>query len=127
MSLFTVNELERFIAFNYPAIRNEIAFSGSLSEVAFRVADKLVQGGLVDDAFWARLTAKRPGRAADIARVRAAGSAPPVPVPPPTPQPTFQHLDDVNALVRALLDAGLGSERNIDALLEGIDPGFVAQ
>ncbi|MEO1303303.1 MAG: hypothetical protein AAFV36_09070, partial [Myxococcota bacterium] len=70
-ALFTVTELEHFVATHYAQLRSGIDFRQSLKSVAFNVLEVLTLDSLVNDHFLECLFAERPGKSADIRKAYA--------------------------------------------------------
>jgi|GEM_PF-853422 len=131
-TVFTVDELKRFVARNLPAVSDAVSRGGSLAQVAFDVADAANRRGLIDDALFESLRDVLPGRRGDIDRVAAmftagataAPAAPSQPVPPPQPTvavPKWTHwVSDPHAideLSAAQIDEGHGKDAKFDVLI----------
>jgi hypothetical protein len=71
-SLFTADELYRFAAFlPYANLTSALPSApASLDTVAFEMVQVLERRGQIDDEFFARLEEERPGRKAEISRIR---------------------------------------------------------
>lgn len=71
--LFTPDQLRRFVHFGPEGetLVNEVDFSGSTSDVAYRVVGFLRRAGHIDPAFFARLRQERERRATDIDAVES--------------------------------------------------------
>jgi SEFIR domain len=93
LSLFSAGELRRLLRYGPQGDQIDVALPGSNASPASIAEDavaQLVKRGLVGDDLFARLVNERPGRAADIERVRVlfALAVAPAPIPPSVPTPT---------------------------------------
>ena len=77
LSLFTGDELKRFVSRHLRKLSTTVNWSASLAQVAFDVAAAADRRGLIDDALWTALRADFPGRRSDIDRVAALFAAGP--------------------------------------------------
>ena len=148
-SAFGVDELRRFVSYNLPELKDEIEFRGSLNKVTFELAEAIEGHQLADDKFWTRLTEARPRRAGEVQVLRqnwgggqssapqtSTGQNPPAgqanqppPDPPPEPVVEFHHFDEeqLQAIIRQTVRAGLCVGNKLDALNQGISPSVLSQ
>jgi len=132
IKLFSAEELRRFARYNFAEdVSSSLPGSRSpLIDLAEGLCEALESRNLVDRALFDAMRAERKYQAVEIGKVEALWTRP---AEPHRPSPTFQvapftWLSDAQRteVHRAAIASRLATPANLDALLSGLDPGFVA-